>query len=323
MVKIAFWDNSLCERGTSIAIFDYAFYNKNYLNNDSIILYNLTRNDNNNEVIEKFKKHFKVIGINQLNEIDKELLNENCDIFYVIKAGNNEGIFSTKIKTVIHCVFNCLEPHGDVYSAISPYIKGYKPNIPIVPHMINLPTHNMNMRKQLEIPEEAIVYGRYGGFNEFDITYVHKIVYNVAVTHNNIYFLFANTKKFCPTINNIIHLEKIIDLDEKVKFINTCDAMLWGRNDGETFGLSIAEFSTKNKPIIATPNIKLNQNVDLAHFYFLKDKGIWYNENNLFEILTTFINKNNIKDIKLKDWNAYKDFTPDKVIKIFEKVYIN
>ena len=27
-VKIAFWDNSLSERGTTVALYDYAYYNK-------------------------------------------------------------------------------------------------------------------------------------------------------------------------------------------------------------------------------------------------------------------------------------------------------
>lgn len=323
MVKIAFWDNSLCERGTSIALYDYAYYNKHILLNESIILYNLTRKDNNNEVINKFKKEFDVIGVNNFRQVDNILISNKCDILYVIKAGNNEGQISKVVKTVVHCVFNCLEPHGNVYAAISPYIKGYNSRFHVVPHMINLPNSDKNMREELGIPKDAIVYGRYGGFNEFDIDYVHKIVNNVAKEKPNIYFLFVNTKKFCEDINNIIHLDKIIDLDKKVEFINTCDAMLWARNDGETFGLSIAEFSTKNKPIIATPNIKRNPKTDLAHFHFLKDKGVWYNESNLYDILTTFITPDNINEIKSKDWNAFKEYTPEKVMKKFKSVFIN
>jgi hypothetical protein len=322
MVKIAFWDNSLCERGTAIALYDYAYYNKHILLNESIILYNLTRNDNNLGVIEKFKKEFTVIGVNKFSDVDNILLNKKYDILYVIKAGKNEGQRSKFVKTVIHCVFNCNEPHGNVYSAISPFIKGYKKNVPVVPHMINLPNHDKNMRDELNIPKNAIVYGRHGGYEQFDIKYVHKIVYEVAKNNNNIYFLFVNTNKFCEDLKNIIHIDKIIDLNKKVEFINTCDAMLWARNDGETFGLSIAEFSSKNKPIIATPNIKLNPKVDLAHLYFLKDKGIWYNENNLYNILTTAVTEENIDEIRSKDWNAFKEYTPEKVIKIFERVFI-
>ena len=38
-MNIAFWDNGLCERGTTTALFDYAFYNQKILNNKSYIFY--------------------------------------------------------------------------------------------------------------------------------------------------------------------------------------------------------------------------------------------------------------------------------------------
>jgi hypothetical protein len=322
MVKIAFWDNCLCERGTTVALYDYAYHNKHILGNESIIMYNTMRNENNDSVIEKFKKEFDVIGVDSFNLVDNVLIKHNCDILYIIKAGDNEGQISKVKKTVVHCVFHCRNPHGSVYAAISPYIKNYNNRVPVVPHMINLPETSENMREILNIPKKATVYGRYGGYNEFDIPYVKNIVYNVAKNNPNIYFLFANTKPFCNELTNIIHIDKIIDLNKKVEFINTCDAMLWGRNDGESFGLSIAEFSTKNKPVVATPNIKLNPEVDTAHINFLKDKGIWYNETNLQNILTTFITENNKSEIESKDWNAYKEFTPEKVMKLFNEVFI-
>ena len=37
---IAFWDNSLSERGSTTALFDYALYNETILNNKSFIFYN-------------------------------------------------------------------------------------------------------------------------------------------------------------------------------------------------------------------------------------------------------------------------------------------
>jgi hypothetical protein len=40
MVKIAFWDNGLGERGTTVALYDYAHFNEVLLGNKSIILYN-------------------------------------------------------------------------------------------------------------------------------------------------------------------------------------------------------------------------------------------------------------------------------------------
>jgi hypothetical protein len=63
MVKIAFWDNCLCERGTTIALYDYAFFNRTILGNESIILYNPNNSYNNAEVIEKFKKEFSILSM--------------------------------------------------------------------------------------------------------------------------------------------------------------------------------------------------------------------------------------------------------------------
>lgn len=323
MVRIVFWDNCLNERGTTLAIYDYAYYNKKILGNESIVMYNTTRPDNLEDVIDKFKKEFQVIGVNNFKLVDPILLKIKCNIFYIIKCGENEGQISKVCKTVVHCVFNCNEPHGNVYGAISPYIKNYNKRIPFVPHMVNLPDHNKNMREELNIPQDAVVYGRYGGYDAFDIPYVHKIVYNVARTNPELYFIFMNTQQFCNPLPNIVYIEKTIDLNRKVEFINTCDAMLHARHIGESFGLSIAEFSTKNKPIITTPNFKRNPNVDLAHIYFLKEKGILYNEDNLYSILTTFLTKENRDEISKKDWNAFKDYTPEKVIKQFKKVFID
>ena len=103
-------------------------------------------------------------------------------------------------------------------------------------------------------------------------------------------------------------------MDEKTEFINTCDAMMWGRSDGEVFSLSQGEFCFKNKPIICTTTTHYN-----GHRYLLKDKAIWYNEANLKEILINF----NREEMSKLDWNAYKDYTPENVMNIFKKVYID
>ena len=179
--------------------------------------------------------------------------------------------------------------------------------------MINLPICESDMRDVLNIPKTAIVFGGYGGQNSFSIKFVYHVVYTIAKNHPNIYFIFANFNKFCPDLPNIIHLDMITDLVEKVKFINTTDAMLWVRHEGETFGIAIGEFSSKNKPVIA---MKIG---DLAHVDILQDRAIWYSDySTLNDILLNF--NPNIE--KHKDWNAYRDYTPEKVMDIFKSVYL-
>ena len=90
--------------------------------------------------------------------------------------------------------------------------------------------------------------------------------------------------------------------------------MLWARSHGETFGQAIAEFSIKNKPVIAS---KVG---DLAHVDFLGDKGIWYNN---YQDLTEIILKFNPDKESKKDWNTYRDYTPEKVMKIFKEIFLD
>ena len=307
-IKIAFWSNQLCERGTEIAMYDYAYYNKTLLNNQSIIFYEKNNKNNNIKVIKKFEKHFQVFGVDNFQDVDDILKELNINIIYIIKSGLNDGKLSKYAKNIVHCVFTCNEPHGEIYCSVSDWVKRNNKDIITLPHIVSLPYHEENMREELNIPTNAKVFGRHGGYDTFDIGIVHNTIYNIAKNNSNIYFLFLNTKRFCVELPNIIHLNTIIDLNHKRKFINTCDAMIWGRIGGETFGLSIAEFSICNKPVIAC------KCGDLAHVEFLKDKGMWYNSvKELVKLIVDFKREN-------IDYNMYKDYTPDKVMKIFDNL---
>lgn len=313
MVKIAFHDNCLCERGTTVSLYDYAYYNKHYLGNESIIMY--IGNDNRNvpEVLDKFKKEFKLRPYNNWqSEANQILKEEGCDILYMQKAGEWDGKMSNVCKNIIHCVFNTQYRHGDVYGRISDC---FGQNYPVVNYMVNLPDINSNMRKELYIPDNAIVFGRHGGMTQFNINYVHQVVDKITDEFPNVYFLMVNTDKFCREKPNIIHHEKIIDLHKKVEFINTCDAMIHARQMGETFGAAVSEFSIRNKPIITCIGS------DNEHINILKDKCFIYNDpSSLYNIFKHFVS--NINEIRNKDWNQYKNYTPEKIMDKFNELFI-
>ena len=313
-MNIGFWENQLCERGTTTSLYDYAFYNQTILGNKSFIFYDKNSQNNKAEIIEKFKKQFIVHECINFKEADDYISQYKITHIYIIKSGSIDDRFSKVAKNCIHCVFDCNQAHGDVYASVSPWVYGNNGRYPVVPHMINLPIIETDFRERLNIPKNAIVFGGYGGKDSFDIHFVHKVVYTIALNNPNIYFLFANFNRFCPDLPNIIHLPMITDMEEKVKFINTTDAMIWARSMGETYGIAIGEFSSKNKPVIA---MKIG---DLAHVHLLGDKAIWYtDERCLTDILTTF----NPSTEKCKDCNAYKYYTPEKVIQIFKNVFLS
>lgn len=313
-MNIGFWDNQLCERGTTVSLYDYAFFNQTILQNKSYIFYDRNRPENKPEIIEKFKKQFIVLETDQFTEVDDYIIKYQISHLYIIKSGLKDDRISKIAKNCIHCVFTCSDPHGEIYSSISACVHEYLDIYPVVPHMIHLPKHDRNMREELHIPENAVVFGGYGGSTNFSIPFVQFTVYNIALHNPTIYFLFANFDHFCPDLPNIIHLPMITDLEEKVRFINTTDAMLWARIDGETFGIAMGEFSTLNKPIIC---------MDIGyrgHVYLLQDKALWYHDlPSLCNILLNF----HPEIERQKDWNVYKEYTPEKVMNIFREVYLS
>ena len=310
-MNIAFFAAHLAERGTEVALFDYAYYNQKILNNKSIVIYQ-THSTNQKKIIKKFAENFELFHVNNFSEVDPILTKHNVSHIYFIRYGILDTNLSNVAINCSHAVF-CCQPHGDLYATISPHISDYNKKIPVIPHMISLPKHNRNMRKKLNIPEEAIVFGGYGGSCRFNIKFVHNVVYKIASANKNIYFLFANFKPFCPSLPNIIHLPMIAELDKKVEFINSCNAMIWARSDGETFGLAIGEFSTLNKPVIA---IKCGFR---AHVNILGNKALWYSDS---DSLTKIIVNFDPSVEKHKDWNAYRDYTPEKVMKIFNDIFL-
>ena len=70
-MNIAFYIDEMNFRGVANSTFQYAFYNEKILKNKSIIFYNKNNYRNNKEVIQKFKKKFKINSISSFKEKKK------------------------------------------------------------------------------------------------------------------------------------------------------------------------------------------------------------------------------------------------------------
>jgi glycosyltransferase involved in cell wall biosynthesis len=305
MKTILFYENSLNLRGTSVALYDYAYYNQKILGNKSIIV-----SPKNSELIslDKFKSEFETYLIDNIHEINEI----PHDYFYAIKYGIKDNIVSDIAKNCIHVVFPSYDPHGDVYAYVSSWLaKTHGHDSPYVPHMVNLPSTTLNFRNHFNA-DDKFVFGWYGG-NNFEIEFVREIVVKVAKNRKDVLFLFMNQDSFCNE-PNVLFIEGTYDLEQKAAFINTCDAMIHARYRGETFGLAIAEFSSKNKPIITYHN-----SPERNHIETLKDMGLYYTNKIDLEDILMNISKNNIEN---KNWNCYQDYTPAIVMKQFENIFL-
>ena len=311
-MRIAFHLDQICVRGTTVAVYDYAHYNEKLLNNTSLIFVPHDKFKNSDtRVIPKFLCRFKVVFY---DDLEAELAREKCDVLYIIKYGKNDGILPKKIKTVIHCVFDMSEPHGNVYAGVSESLAKKYNSLVYVPHMITpLGDHKFSLRNALKIPPSGVVFGRYGGEDTFNLPFAWRAINQALSEREDIYFMFSNTP--IPFSHpRVFLIDKIISPEDKLAFINTCNAHLECGTLGHSFGLAIGEFSSNNKPVIAYNNRKELWNT--AHLDILKDKGIYYSDENEFKnILVNF-------KVEDKDWNAYKDYTPEKVMNIFEKVFL-
>jgi len=313
-MKILFHDNALSIRGTTIALFDYALFCKKIFNIDCKFIYNSNLIVNDNSVIDKFKSEFGNVVYSYSNNTEmQDIINDlSPDIFFMIKNGHNDGIISNNCKNYILAVGTNIsrrDIHGDKYFVCSPFLSKIT-GIDYVPHMINLPEVNDDLRNELNIPKDSIVFGRNGGYETFDLPFVKNVIRDIIDKKEDYYFIFQNTEIF---INHprVIFLEKSPDMDFKTKFINTCDAHLHARIVGESFGLTCGEFSIRNKPVITW-----NGSVERNHIDILGDKALLYNNyDDLMNLLLTFD-----KD-KFSDWNCYREYLPNPVMDKFKKLY--
>jgi glycosyltransferase involved in cell wall biosynthesis len=308
-MNILFHSNQLGIRGTETALYDYAHYNETILGNLSYIAAPIEASDMT--TLPKFIDRFddRVLLYNSMGDLKNKSHENKIDVAYYIKAGFNDGLLIPGVKSIVHAVFTGKDPHGDVYIAVSKWL-GDKYNVDYLPHIVDIGSLNINesYREHLGYTKDDIVFGRYGGYDQFDVPYLPEVVESVA--NLGVKFLFMNT---APLHNhhhsNIVYLNAAYDLETKAAFINTCDAMLHGRTEGESFGLAIAEFLSMNKPVITNITCR-----DRNHIELLGSEGLYYSTpNELYSILVNY-QKNN-KDVK----HLVSLFSPEKVMYKFNQ----
>jgi len=315
-MKILFHANTINYRGTTVAITDYARYNQDILGNESTITYCNTigpERDMGNEqaVIDELEKEFEVVGY-RAGDLEKKIEELHIDLAYFINSGQTESL-PTNCKTAVHAVFQFNQPHGDRYAYISDWLsqKMSDGNIPFVPHIVQLPDTTENYRGAFNIRADQKVIGRIGGYYTFDIPFVKQYIKRLVTSTDEFVFLFAGTEPFIDH-PNVRFINEFHNPLKKAKFINTCDAMLHARDRGESFGLSVAEFLSLNKPVLAW-----NGGHDLNHLDMLKDSGLLYNDpSHLDELIRS------LPDFK-EDWTKrVEQYKPIPVMNKFKEVFL-
>lgn len=328
-MRVAFHSFQMGQRGTEICLHKYAKYNRELLGNESVIISSIAHPTH---CLDRFKDFDVIlypeywIDDNQNDAMRKKLElicdRNKIDVFYAIKSGDNDGMMPTNVKTATHCVFRMHQPHGTVYAGVCKYMSDKFGGVhPYVHHILEKDSPDVydEFREELGIPNDALVLGRHGGFETFNLDFTYGSISRALESRKDLWFVFLNTHQFIQH-ERVIYLPWTMDEVYKSKFVNTCDAMIHGRWDGEVFSLSLAEFSFRNKPVITWSPDEVPWHYDTGHLYILKDKAIYYrDENELYTILTN-LDRNKLQDYR---WDEYcYEYGKERVMNEFNEVFL-
>jgi FkbM family methyltransferase len=337
--KMAFHLSNFSVRGSEVAIYDYAHGYKHILGGDVLIVADegirgrvdlKGRSTYCESVKDRFESEFGVVRLyGTRDELEYILEEEGCGALYILKSGENDGFKSDRIPTIVHCVFICNrnEEHGDVYGGISVDVVGKYYNrsrdltyeAPVVGHVCRIPTGVVGgYRSMLDIPESAVVVGRHGGYETFDLDFVKDVVRKMLDEREDMYFIFMNTEPFMEDHPRVKNLAAVTDLVDKEGFVFACDAMLHGRALGESFGLAVADFCVQGRPVITYRSASPVWVVHSAHHDILGDFGMYYaNAAELTGVLR------GLGRFVKPGVNPYKRYSPERVMAEFKEFFVD
>jgi len=324
-MKIAIHSNQFDGRGTGKTPYDYGLALRDILGHEVVYI---TTHDDPNEGLPRIQKDFQVFqysgnanrapAADVKHQIEKIVSEQKIDFVQMMKSGSNDQINPENCKTGTHYIFDGKQPHGDVFAAVSNALARKFGLSAYVPHIIQGMKPTKDIRAALNIPKDALVIGRHGGKESFDLPFVIQAVQTVLNTRKDVYFLFLSTNQFInheraiffPWVGN----EKGI-----FNFIHACDIMLHARQIGETFGLSVGEFSSCNKPIMTWSGTGYS-GYDVAHLDHLGSKAIIYHD---YSGLVNIMKGLDVQYLRGQNWDMFTEkFSPKSVITQYKDVFL-
>ena len=303
-------------RGSENALWDYANFNETILGNHSVICHPVALENAENPTFAKWKDRFQLVAYRTKAELSSKLKERGVDILYQIKPGPYDGFVIPGLKNCIHSMFLSDEFHGDSFAYVSRWasrvMTGKEESF--VPHYVPKLESKENLRRKLNIPSGAKVFGRHGGWDTFNISFVRKVVARHARQNPEEHFVFLNTESIreAENLTNIHYLPATVDPVEKAKFLNTCDAMLHARWHGETFGLAVGEFAVLGKPVITFAGSR-----ERAHIEMLGNQGLFYRSQEEISVILKKFEPHITRDT---EYQVYAD--PERVMGIFQKRFL-
>lgn len=179
----------------------------------------------------------------------------------------------------------------------------------VVRNPIEAPYSTENLREELEIPQDAFVFGRIGrdDDNIYDAT---NITAYSKIENNNTYFIFVNPSNRCRNdikrlgIKNAKFIERTTSEVRLSCFYNTIDVLAHARKDGECNPANCWEAAAHRKPVISHYGTTFN-----GHLETIQDSGFVVLPGDIDEyarIMNAFIR--GVVDYQTLSDNAYRQW---------------
>jgi glycosyltransferase involved in cell wall biosynthesis len=338
-MRIGFLNNQICERGSTWQAYLYAKYARAFFGHSTVMLYPTTRymfdhskwtrttrlwlSHFSSKQREKIRVHYDPKMAERIVRDGVEIIQARLDVdfsqfdaIHHFKYGRDDKFRPKGTRYWVHAVFDASQPHGERYAAVSRWL-GQRDKAPFVPNLVERPDDFEDLRTELRIPTNAVVFGRYGARDTFDIPWVWNVISEIVAQSENIFFLFANT-------DVKIRHEQVLDLPtiydgevpleiKKRRFVNTCDAMLHARERGETFGIAVGEFAVCGKPVLTYA-----QSSERSHIDMLTNPILYNDATELKRAIEMVVSK----EAPPETGGAYLDCTPEKLMQKFNQVFI-
>ncbi|MBM5802175.1 MAG: hypothetical protein FJ077_15425 [Cyanobacteria bacterium K_DeepCast_35m_m2_023] len=271
-MRINFVEGSIGYRGTTRAIRSY-FKAIKKLFPSVEAEYTFLKNHPLNKFncgLELIEEGMKINAVSSFCEIETS----HFDLLYHVTAEDMSEIhwFDRKgCNTLIHQVGYQRPPkrkhsYHFAYTSYWQAISLGDGNNKVLPYIIDEPLYRIPVveaRAKLGIQSDRIVLGRHGGLDTWNLPFVEKALLTAANTNKKLHFIFMNTKRFCDH-PSFTFLDGTRDDYKRELFLQSCDAMIHARWEGETFGLACAEFLIRKKPIITWNNSRERNHILLA-----------------------------------------------------------
>jgi hypothetical protein len=246
------------------------------------------------KVISSVEREFTLLPHHDRSQLP--LTATDFDAGYFIKSGERDGLVLPNGRSLVHAVFQNYDPHGTRYSYISRWLgnsvrdkvfskEGRQRGLPergreaerygcanalSFDHLdliVDTSPPQHGIRAELGIPEEAFVILRFGGWDTFDIEWVHEIVESELDKHPDWFFVGLNTRPFTEH-SRARFIPMVMDPVEKSSIIASANVFLTARGQGEAFGVAVAEALQIGIPVLAW-----NGGTDQAHIDMLQGLG--------------------------------------------------